>query len=274
MSRALLLVEGMSEKGIDHHTRDLRRMHTGVFLTGHAPPTQWQIHRAATLTAPGSVLALESAAFAWEIRRFAPPIDRIVRRGSGGPEFKDGLIFHRSTSIDATTFDGIPITTAERTLADMWLRVPNDRQRRKMLREALRLRRTTIQLLRAHLDVAPRRRAPRGLTMLIARYERLQLHRCRSDAEAHAVELIDDARLDIPQINVEIAGEEADLSWPDRRLIVEIDGDQFHEDKAEDARKTAIWTHAGWRVRRAPADLVFNAPGHFTERVRHHLKGS
>lgn len=262
----------MNRKAIDHHTRGLHRMHDGVFLTGHAPPTQWQAHRAATLTTRGSVLAFESAAFAYGIRRFAPPVDLIVRRGSGGPEQRDGLIVHRSTMIDATTLDGIPITTAERTIADMWLRLPDDRQRRKLLREALRLRRTTTIRLRTHLDRAPRRRAPRGLTQLITRYERLQLHRCKSDAEAYAVELIDDARLDIPDINVDIAGEEADLSWPDRRLIIEIDGGQYHEDKAEDARKTAIWTAAGWRVRRAPYDLVFDEPVRFVQGVRHHLK--
>jgi hypothetical protein len=31
------------------------------------------------------------------------------------------------------------------------------------------------------------------------------------------------------------------------------------EDKREDARKTDIWHGAGWRVRRAPSDLVFNS---------------
>jgi hypothetical protein len=71
---------------------------------------------------------------------------------------------------------------------------------------------------------------------------------------------------------VSIAGEEADLSWPDWRLIVEIDGDQFHHDKVEDARRTATWTAAGWTVRRASGDLVFtDAPG-FIAALRGYLE--
>lgn len=270
-ARWQLLEQGMTRSAIAHQTRDLRRIHDGVYLTGDAPITLEQRWLAATLTAPDTVLALETAAWVFGMRRAHPGPLVVLRPGSGGPELRDSLRIHRSTLRDTTTFAGIPITTAERTVAAVWPRLRTTKERRKLLREALRLERTTVPLLRAHLDLAPSRNAPRELIAILDRYERLQLHRCRSDAEAYAVELIDDARLPLPQINVRIAGEEADLSWPHAALIIEIDGDRFHQDKAEDARKTASWTAAGQRVRRASSDLVFAHPQRFVDGVRHHL---
>ncbi len=64
----------------------------------------------------------------------------------------------------------------------------------------------------------------------------------------------------MPRLNVRVAGEEADLSWPYERLIIEIDGGPFHLDIGEDARKEASWTGAGWTVRRLPSDDVYNHP--------------
>jgi very-short-patch-repair endonuclease len=70
-------------------------------------------------------------------------------------------------------------------------------------------------------------------------------------------------------VNRRIAGEEADLSWRPARLIVEIDGGQFHLDAGEDARKQAVWESAGWKVRRIDAQAVFQRPDlllHLAER--------
>jgi very-short-patch-repair endonuclease len=74
------------------------------------------------------------------------------------------------------------------------------------------------------------------------------------------VMVLAEAGIAVPEINVRIAGEEADLSWPQRRLIVEIDGGTYHQDKLEDARKTAIWRAAGWDVERVPAAAVYDDP--------------
>ena len=89
---------------------------------------------------------------------------------------------------------------------------------------------------------------------------RLPFGDCRSDAEARGLEVLDAARLEIPAVNEIIAGEEADFSWARLRLIVEIDGPDFHRFADEDARKTAAWRAAGWTVRRIPSDRVYDAP--------------
>ena len=63
----------------------------------------------------------------------------------------------------------------------------------------------------------------------------------------YALEILRDAGRPMPQLNHRIAGEEADLSWPRYRLIIEIDGGPFHLDVGEDARKQTIWEQLGGR---------------------------
>ena len=57
-----------------------------------------------------------------------------------------------------------------------------------------------------------------------------------------------------------IAGEEADLVWPARRWIIEIDGPQYHRFPEEDARKERAWQGAGYTVRRIPSDDIYERP--------------
>ncbi len=74
------------------------------------------------------------------------------------------------------------------------------------------------------------------------------------------MEILRDAELPLPRLNVKIAGEEADLSWVRKRLILEIDGGPFHLDVGEDSRKRRRWEAAGWTVLRIPADDVYERP--------------
>jgi very-short-patch-repair endonuclease len=74
------------------------------------------------------------------------------------------------------------------------------------------------------------------------------------------MEILREAGRPLPNLNVQIAGEEADLSWPGLRLIVEIDGGPFHLDVGEDARKQSTWETAGWTVRRLPSTDVYDRP--------------
>jgi very-short-patch-repair endonuclease len=258
---------GWSRSKVRHGIRGLRQLHDGVFLTGDAPPTRLQRWWAATLTAPGSVLAFASAGAAYEMRPWEGAFEVLVREGTGGPRRHGTLLICRTKHLHATTLDGLPITTPERTLADLWPRL-DEKDQAKTLRNALRLKLLTLPSLNDHLSQASARQRPHSLTRRLARYEHLQLHRCRSDAEALAVVILADAKIAPPDINVRIAREEADLSWPDRRLIVEIDGGSFHQDKLEDARKTAIWRAAGWHVRRIAAQIVYDDPNQLIRAAR------
>ena len=229
-------------------------------LAGFAEPTLPQRWLAATLTTPTSVLSHFSAAHCWGFRDYRGGSDAITRPGRGGRrQIGRMLVFRSDLTGDVTRRHGFRITIPERTIFDQSPHL-DDRQRRKMLREALRIRAVTIASLEAAVAKHRGRRGTAAIARLAKRYARLSIDRCKSDAEAHAMELLDTNRRPLASVNVLRAGKEADLSWTDHRLILEIDGPQFHRDKLEDARKTAIWTAAGWTVRRIDSEEIFRAP--------------
>jgi hypothetical protein len=137
-----------------------------------------------------------------------------------------------------------------------------DRALARAVREAVRLDRITIAGLANALSRYRGRRGSRRLGVTLARYAGIPLERARSGAEVRAMEILRDAGRPLPRLNTRIAGEEADLSWPTVRLIVEIDGGPFHLDVGEDARKQACWEGAGWTVRRLPSNDVYDRPHH------------
>jgi hypothetical protein len=124
----------------------------------------------------------------------------------------------------------------------------------------VRLELTTIDAIADQLGRHRRRRGSRQLANVLGNYSGLPLERARSGAEVRALEILRAGDHPLPRLNVRIAGEEADLSWPRHRLILEIDGGPFHLDVGEDARKQAKWEAAGWTVRRVTSDDVYERP--------------
>jgi hypothetical protein len=235
---------------------------TGVFaMPPVLPHDPWGRWMAATLTAPGTLLSHWSAAAAWGFQRPRPGVECVTRAGNGGPVRHGRVLAHRSSVLasDGDLLNGIPITTVPRTLLDLAPRM-SERALARAVREAVRLRLTSIEALVDRLAGAGQRRGSRVLRETIARYSGLPLHRARSGAEVRALEILRDAGYVLPMLNVRIAGEEADLSWPDHRLIVEIDGGPFHLDAGEDARKNECWKSLGWTVHRIPSELVYDSP--------------
>lgn len=269
VARWQLLERGVPVDRVRHFARSARRLHAGVWVTGHAPLHRRQIWWAAALSAPRTVVSQASAGAAWRFRPWEGSYEVVTRPGSGGPRRFAGLLVCRSTTLagHVTSIGGIPVTNPERTIADLAASL-GPRATTKCVREAVRLKATTMKRLALHLG---RSGTPSGTALLrayVARHSLLPFHRCRSDAEARALEVLDAAGHPIPRVNERVAGEEADLSWPDRRLIVEIDGPDFHRFRDEDARKTAVWRAAGWTVRRVPSGIVFDDPAAFLAVVR------
>lgn len=265
VSRVQLLALGFSQKAITHRLRHGRLfpVEEGVFAL--APPLdhdelgKWM---GATLTAPESFLSHASGAAArgfWSLPR---PFETVTRPGDGGPVLHGGVRVHRSRTLDGDTeeFKGIPITTVPRTLLDLARIRISDRALARAVREAIRLKLTSTAEVADVLIAHERQRGTRRLARTLARYSGLPLERARSGAEVRALELLRDAKRPMPRLNQRIAGEEADLSWREERLIIEIDGGPFHLDVGEDARKQAIWEAAGWTVRRLPSDDVYERP--------------
>jgi very-short-patch-repair endonuclease/predicted transcriptional regulator of viral defense system len=263
VARRQLHALGYGDGAIAHRVAGGRliRLFEGVYAVAPDPAddrTRWM---AATLTAPGSFLSHASAATAWGLRSFKPPFETVTRAGDGGPEQKERLLVCRSKALagHVTTLEGIPITTAERTIIDLAPHLAG-RALARAVRDAVRLKTTTPSDLFVSLARHRGRRGTRRMHAAVSRYAGLPLHRTRSDAEALALELLRDAGRPPAENNERIAGEEADLIWPAWRLIVELDGPQFHLDASEDLRKQHAWESEGWTVRRLPTDDVYLHP--------------
>jgi hypothetical protein len=263
VSRRQLEALGYSEMAIVHRlaTGRLTPTEQGVFAIAPVLDDPWGVWMGAVLTQPGSNLSLVSAGAAWGFWSRRRAFETVTRPGNGGPRRHGGILAFRSRTLDGecTELRGIPITTVPRTLLDL-ARVTDDRAMARALREAVRLKLVTVLEIGDALGRFGRRTGTRRLAKTLARYSGLPLERARSGAEIRAMEILREAGREMPRLNVRLADEEADLSWPAHRLIIEIDGGPFHLDEGEDARKQAIWEGAGWTVRRLPSDDVYEDP--------------
>ena len=270
ISRGQLAELGLSEEAIQHRlaTGRLVSMEQAVFAIAPAlEHDDWGRWMGATLTAPGSVLSNISATAAWELLSPERRVETVTRPGSGGPRRHGGIRVYRSLTLEGecTELRGIPITTVPRTLLDLSRHV-SDRALARALREAVRLHLKSLAPLGDALGRFQGRRGARRHANVVARYRGLPLERARSGAEIRAIEILAEAGRPLPRLNVRIADEEADLSWPAQRLILEIDGGPFHLDVGEDARKEAAWRAAGWTVRRVSSDDVYEQPWRLLDR--------
>lgn len=254
---------GWNRDAIRHRVENhaWRVVRSGVLALTQSPLTQEQLWWAAVLTAPATFLGDRSGANCWGFTDFKLGEETVVRPGSGGPRHLDGVLVRRSKLLpgETTTRDGLPITSAARTLIDISPGLSRLAVARAF-REAVRVRATTIADIVATLLRHPGRRGTRVLWDLVKRYSALPYHRCRSNAEARALEVLHDAELAPDKVNAVVAGSEADLIWFERRLIIEIDGPQYHLFLAEDAAKQARWERAGYTVRRISSDVVYRSP--------------
>lgn len=258
---------GLTKRSIAHEISvgRLVEVERGVFAV--APVLEhddWGRWMGATLTAPNTYLSHASAAACRGFWSRPREFETVVRHGSGGPRRHGGVLAFHSIVLDGDTaeYEGVPMTTVPRTLLDLaGQRSMTDRALARAVRDAVRLDLTNLWELG---DVLGRHRGRRGcgrLGVVLQRYSGLPLRHARSGAEVRAMEILRDAgRRPLPLLNAKRAGIEADLSWTRDRLIVEIDGGPFHQDKGEDARKEAAWRAAGWTVRRIDADAVHAFP--------------
>ena len=266
VTRQQLFALGLSEKAITYRVRTGRFVQAEQGVYAIAPllaGDDWGRWMGATLTAPGSLLSHLSAAAARGVLSERGLVT-ITRPGDGGPRRLGDVMVHRSTDLegDVDVLRGIPITSVSRMLIDISPRI-SQKALARAVRESARLGLVSVDEVADALGRHRRRRGTRKLAAVLAAYAGLPIERARSGAEVRALQALRDAGLLMGRLNRDVAGEEADLSWPALRLIIEIDGGPFHLDVGEDARKQVIWETAGWTVRRIPADVIYKDPSAF-----------
>jgi very-short-patch-repair endonuclease len=229
----------------------LHRLHRGVYAIGHTSLTRRSRWMAAVLrVGPDAALSLHSAAPLWG-----------VRPGRGGPIHVScprrvsslrGIVVHQAPlpADEVTTHDGIPVTTVPRTLLDLAAEL-TDEQLAWALNEAEVQRLHDALSLPVLIDRYPGRRGVRRARRVLAAFAGPRL--TRSQLERAFLDFLLRHGLPMPATNAQVTAGgrryECDFVWHDRRVIVELDGydyhssrHMFHADRRRDrALKAARW---------------------------------
>ena len=273
VTTAQLASAGLSRDAIAHRVRVgwLRRLHRGVYLVG--PLTGPFTREMAALLACGferSALSHATAGARWGLLPERPAttvhvsVDRNLRH-------HDGVRVHRVAlePDDVTRRDGLRLTSPARTLLDVAALLP-ERELMRAVEQAQILRlisRAELLTLLAGRRSAALRRAIESET---------EPALTRSEAESRLLELVRKARLPSPRTNVKVGAYEVDALWPDRRLIVEVDGFAFHSTRAafeRDRLRDANLHAAGHRVMRVTWRQITHEPEALIARLAAALAG-
>ena len=235
VARFQLLRLGVSSDLVEHRLAAgwLRKVHRGVYLVGPlAVPNSREM--AAVLACGGNAVLSR------------PGID--VRNV-------------RSLRADEITVrDGIPVTTAARTLYDL-AGVAGERELERAVAEAFARRLVSRSGLLTLLDRHGGRPGAATLRALIDAAPGLAL--TRSEAEERLLALTRKARMSAPATNTRVAGHEVDFLWRAERLVVEVDGQAYHSTSRRfesDRRRDADLLAAGVRVMRVTWHQIVDEP--------------
>lgn len=118
--------------------------------------------------------------------------------------------------------------------------------------------------LRAIDDVLARSNGRRGVAPLrSALADQPERPAVRSELERRFLQLCRDAGLPSPATNVLVEGFLVDAVWPKPRLVVELDGYEFHRSRdafERDRRRDAVLALAGYRVVRVTYRMLAREP--------------
>jgi hypothetical protein len=174
--------------------------------------------------------------------------------------------------VEMMTELGIPITSLERTLLDIAVRLDR-RQLEHAVVAADRSRRLRWPELWRLLERTPRR-AGAGRLRSVAREVDPRAAEARSPLEVDFLSLCRKAGLPLPHVNVLAEGHLVDFLWPASRVVVETDGYFYHRDPLafeRDHERTVALQVAGYVVHRTTRLMLNSDPKPFLGLVRRSL---
>ena len=183
----------------------------------------------------------------WRYR--ASRIDVLVPRRRLSPP---GVRFHEATihPRDRTTYKRIPVATIPRLLVDL-TETRTAHEITKVIHEAAF--RGWFSLLAAQ-DAIARANGRHHLDRLerAIEYHLTGSTGVRSRNEVRFLAMLHEAGIAEPRVNVDVEGWEVDCHWPDRKLVIEIDGPPHNLAPArrDDAQRDRDLTAKGWTVLR------------------------
>jgi hypothetical protein len=264
VTRSQLLKHGFNARAITRRIGNgqLIRVHAGVYAVGVRridPPAR--AAAAVLACGPDALLSHSWAAALWGIRKDWPGLPEVTVPGDRRPK---GICVHRSTTLtraDKRIHLGIRVTSPARTLVDNQAEL-SDKQLRRAVND---LRLKGFLKLGQLTEVVERLTAPR-----LRRFIDQPTGPTRSEFEDAFLAFIAEFGLPTPLINEVVAGRERDVVFPDHKLIVELDGWQFHGDKSafrdDRERDTEALKH-GWATMRVTWDRLLEARRREAERL-------
>lgn len=245
---------GISDAAVRVRLGD-RRMYPlfrGVFVVGQRYPSLRGRWKGATLAlGDDALLSHRDAAVLLGLANERRPRVDVTAPGRK-PRPQPGIRAHRirrPNEADRAVVDGIPVTSVARTLLDHGAFVDCVRLRRMYARAE----RSGVLELRAIDDLLGRSNGHKGRRALagLLAYDPTRLANADSELERRFVELLEDAELPPPLLNVLVEGHHVDAHWPAAGLVVELDGFEFHRDREafeRDRRKLAELRLAGYEA--------------------------
>jgi very-short-patch-repair endonuclease len=253
VGRGELLGAGLTRHVVERRakTGELHRLHRGVYLVGHRALAPRALESAALLACGArSLISGRSAAYLWSLIDAPPELIDVTLVGRRCRP-KEGIRLHfaaRMDLADVARLDKLPLTAPARSLIDLAADAEAD-ELEAALSEARALRRTNDGDIAAALDRAGNRKGVARMRRLLSREG--DHGYTSSKAERLMRRLMRDAALPQPLCNRRLHGYRVDFLWPDRRLVVEVDGYQFHGHRSafeRDRRKDQVLIAAGYRV--------------------------
>jgi hypothetical protein len=281
VARRQLVDLGITEERLRTWVRHGRLVsrHRGVYTVGHRLLSQRGRWMAAVLAGGAdALLSHRSAAALWGIRPPGAHAIEITVPPGGARLSGRAVRSHRSAIVSqfASVVDGIPVTSVAFTLLDL-AAVLRPHQLRRAVEASERLELFDLREVETALAADPGRPGSPALLALLADMKDHGVTRTRSEVEALFLQLCVDHDLPRPQVNLYDNGREVDFRWAQQRLIVEVDGWQFHRshrafvtDRARD--RAALKT--GWRVARFPAIEIQRTPGAVAAELEALVRGS
>ncbi|HEX3976606.1 MAG TPA: DUF559 domain-containing protein [Solirubrobacteraceae bacterium] len=264
MSRRQLYDLGYSRGRITRKVeyRRLHRIHRSVYAVGHTRLTAKGRWMSAVLACgPGAVLSHVDAAALHDLRRIGSgkiSVTAPSRHNLPGIRSHYVRTWHAQ---DSTVMDGIPVTSLARTYLDL-AEILTQNRLIEALEAGQRQSKLDVAALHAVMARNPGRHAIEPLTAAVAELTD-DPPLIQSPAEQAFRELIRNHHLPQPQFNVYVEGELVDAVWWEQRLVVEVDGWNFHRSKrsfANDRQRDRKLIRARFRAARFTSDEVVFEP--------------
>jgi hypothetical protein len=260
----------------------------GVYAVGRGHVSwngMW--HAGVLASGEGAALAFRTAATAWGFLDYRRSIEMLRTKKSSSFRSRVGIegdrrrvftLVRRTKDLpdtDISHFHGIPVTSVARTLSDLAALLGAKPFDRAVL-EADRLGLIIDAELAA---MVARSRGRTGSRMFRDRVVRRfpDVARTRSVLEAIFFDLISDYGLPAPEVNGEVRGFTVDFVWRSARVIVELDGYEFHRGREaweRDLRRQNELENAGWTVCRFTWAMVNDSPALVAETLNRALARS